>query len=124
MARPTTALIVDDEAHVRMFIRLVLQELGVTKVWEASSGKEAVERAVTDKPEIVLMDLNMPQLGGLEALTQIRELEPDIPVVIMTAQSSVKSVNEAIRLGAHSYLLKHNPKKQVTQSLKEIIDSL
>lgn len=124
MARPTTALIVDDEAHVRTFLRLLLKELGITTTWEASDGATGVALAVNHKPEVVLLDLNMPVLNGLEALTQLRELEPDIPVIMVTAQIALGSVQEAARLGASGYILKHNPKNQTLAALREAFAAL
>ncbi len=124
MARPTNALIVDDEAHVRMFLRLVLKELGITQTWEAADGVTAVQMAVSHKPEIVLLDINLPVMNGLRALAELGRLEPDLPVVMVTSQSAIGSVQEASRLGAVGYVLKHLPKAQTMASLKELFDAM
>jgi two-component system, chemotaxis family, chemotaxis protein CheY len=124
MARPTNALIVDDEAHVRMFLRLLLKELGVAAMWEAGDGATAVDLTVRNKPEVVLLDINMPVMSGLEALAQIRALEPDIPVIMVTTQSALGSVHEAARLGASGYVLKHLPKKEALKAIGEALDAL
>ncbi len=76
------------------------------------------------KPEIVLLDLNLPVMSGLQALAKLRELEPDIPVVMVTSQSNIQSVQEAARLGAMGYVLKHNPKQQTLQALADVMASL
>ena len=66
MARPTSALIIDDEAHVRVYLRMLLQSVGVTTVWEAVDGKEAVALFALHRPEVVLLDLAMPGMNGPE----------------------------------------------------------
>ena len=124
MPRPTHALIVDDEAHVRVFLRLLLKQLGVTHTWEAADGQAAIDLTVKHKPEVVLLDVNLPVIGGLEALAQIRALEPDIPVIMVTSQTAMSTVQEAARLGAAGYVLKHVPKPEALRSLAEAIDGL
>ncbi len=124
MGWPTNALIIDDEPHVRIFLRMVLKELGITQTWEAGDGATGVQMTVSHKPEIVLLDVNLPVMNGLQALAELRHLEPDIPVVMMTSQTAIGSVREASRLGAAGYVLKHLPKEQTLASLAELFDSL
>jgi DNA-binding NarL/FixJ family response regulator len=124
MAWPTNALIVDDEAHVRALVRLLLKELGITHVWEAADGQSAVDMTVQVKPELVMLDINLPILSGLKALAQLRDLEPDIPVIMMTSQTALGAVQEAARLGAAGYVLKHVPKKDAVAALREVLDAL
>src|SRR5687767_7697259 len=106
MAHSKTALIVDDETHVRTFMRLLLREVGIKECWEASDGASAVQLVQLHKPQLVLLDINMPGLNGLQVLSQIKEFDPNVSVVIVTGQSALNSVNEAVRLGASGYLLK------------------
>src|SRR5688572_25862487 len=117
MARPTNALIVDDESHVRAFLRLLLRELGITDCWEAADGVSAVQLAQEHKPGIVLLDINLPGLNGLQVLAQLKQVDPDLPVVIVTAQGAISTVSEAVRLGAMGYLLKHRPKDETLKAL-------
>ena len=124
MARPTTALIVDDEAHVRVFMRLLLKDLGITECWEAADGITAVQLVQHQKPGLVLLDVNLPGLNGLEVLAQLRQVDEDLPVVIVTSQSSMGVVNESVRLGASGYVLKHSPREVSFQALQEILESL
>jgi DNA-binding NarL/FixJ family response regulator len=124
MARPTDALIVDDEAHVRAFLRLLLREVGITTCLEAGDGLTAVSMVQQHNPGLVLLDINLPQLNGLEVLAKLRALGLDVPVIMVTSQSAISAVNEAVRLGASGYLLKHIPKEQAVAALKEVLDSL
>ncbi len=98
-------LIVDDDsAHLGM-LRTVLKSLGHT-VESATDGDEAI-RIVKEKPcDLILMDVRMARIGGIEALRQIKEFNPAIPIIIMTAYSSVDTAVEAMKLGAYDYLTK------------------
>src|SRR4051794_39165135 len=107
MARPTNALIVDDEAHVRAFVRLLLREVGITTCWEAGDGAAGLEIVQHHRPELILLDVNLPVLSGLEMLAKLREQNSEVPVFMLTSQSSLSTVNEAARLGAIGYVLKY-----------------
>lgn len=124
MPRPTNALIVDDESHVRTFVRLLLKELGIEECWEAPDGATALELVTRHQPQLLLLDYNMPQMTGLEVLAKLREAHSDIPVVFISAQSSLGVVNEAARLGAAGYVLKYLPKAEALAALRDVVDSL
>ena len=124
MAYPKNALIVDDESHVRAFMRLLLREVGIEECWEASDGASALQLAQLNKPELVLLDINLPGLNGLQVLAQMKQFDPNVPVVMVTSQSSLNTVNEAVRLGASGYLLKHSRKEDTLKALKEVIESI
>ena len=124
MARPTSALIIDDEAHVRVYLRMLLQSVGGTTVWEAVDGKEAVALFALHRPEVVLLDLAMPVVAGEQVFRELRAIDPDVAVVVITSQSSMKSVQAIHDLGAIAYLLKHTPREQMVKTLEEALDSL
>jgi two-component system chemotaxis response regulator CheY len=124
MPRPTNALIVDDEAHVRAFMKLMLRELGINDCWEAADGVTAVQLAQQHAPELILLDINLPGLNGLEVLAQLKEINPDFAVVMATAQRAMSNVNEALRLGAVGYLLKHSPRDETMAMLRDVVDGM
>lgn len=124
MPRPTNALIVDDESHVRTFVRLLLKEVGIEECWEAPDGAAALELVARHRPQLLLLDYNMPQMTGLEVMAKLREAHSDIPVVFISAQSSLGVVNEAARLGAVGYIIKHAPKAEAVEALRDVLDSL
>jgi two-component system, chemotaxis family, chemotaxis protein CheY len=124
MARPTNVLIVDDESHVRAFLRLLLREIGISECWEAADGVSAVQLAQQHQPELVLLDVNLPGLNGLQVLAQLKDVIPNVPVVMVTSQSAISTVSEAVRLGAVGYLLKHSPKDETLKALNEVLDSI
>ncbi len=122
MARPTTALIVDDEPHARTYVRLLLKEAGVATTWEAGDGAAALALFAQHRPEIVLLDINLRMMTGLQVLQQIKQQRPDVPVVMLSSENAMKTVNEAVRLGANAYILKHTPKDQALAALNEALD--
>jgi two-component system chemotaxis response regulator CheY len=124
MARPTSALLVDDEAHVRVYLRMLLQSVGVATVWEAADGKQAVELYALHRPPVVLLDLAMPVVSGEQVFRDLRAIDPEVAVIIVTSQSSLKSVQALHQLGAIAYLLKHTPREQMVMTLNEALDSI
>eukprot|EP01035_Chromulina_nebulosa_P008835 gene8835-11950_t len=107
MARPTNALIVDDEAHVRVFVKTLLKQQGIEQTWEAGDGAQALAMVASHNPELVMLDINLPMMSGLEVLAALQEERPEVPVIMMSSQSSMKTVLECVKLGAVAYILKH-----------------
>ena len=124
MPRPVNALIIDDEAHLRVLLRVLLKQLGIETVWEAPDGSTALEQAAAHKPDVILLDINLPQVGGLEVLAKLKAAHPRIPVIIVSSQSTMKTVIQTRELGAEAYVLKHAPKAEVLQMLSEAFDNI
>ena len=124
MPRPTTALIVEDEAHVRVFLRLLLKECGIDTTWEAADGAQAIALVAQQRPELVLLDINLPVMNGLEVLQVLHDEQPHLPVVMVTAQSAMKTVLECVKLGAVAYILKHSSKDEAVRMLQEALTGL
>ena len=124
MARPTSALIVEDEAHVRVFLRLLLKECGIETAWEAADGAQGLALVAQHRPELVLLDINLPVMNGIEVLQVLQEEQPDLPVIMLTAQSAMKTVLECVKLGAVAYILKHSQKDEAAKMLREALDGL
>jgi DNA-binding NarL/FixJ family response regulator len=99
-------LIADDHTLFRESLRSLLEPHGVEVAGEAKNGKEAVELASRLAPEIVLLDLTMPQMTGLQAIPQILAVCPSAKIVVLTASSEDADLFEALRLGAQGFLLK------------------
>jgi DNA-binding NarL/FixJ family response regulator len=104
-------IIIDDHPHAREGIRQILQmDDGFEIVAEGQSGKEAIALTEQHMPDIVLMDINMPLMNGLEATKMIKELFPYVKIVIVTVSDDITNLFEAIKRGAQGYLLKNlNP---------------
>ena len=113
-------VIADDHPLTRSALSALLGGNGFTVVGEAADGLEAVERARDLQPDIVLLDLTMPELDGLQALPLIREAAPDCEVVVLTASESEDNLLGAIRGGAAGYLLKSEPPDRIVAFLRGV----
>ena len=102
-------LLVDDHPLFRDGLATLLQARGMAIVGEASNGLEALEQARLLKPDLILMDVNMPQMNGLEATRLIKTEMPDTRIVILTVSDDDENLFEAIKSGAQGYLLKSMP---------------
>ena len=104
--RPIRVVVADDHRIVREGLVRILTGGGCEVVAEAADGFEAVERAVETQPDIVVLDLSMPRLSGLEALRRIRQEAPRARVLVLTVHDEVEYVMPAVAAGAAGYLLK------------------
>jgi len=98
-------LIVDDEENVRLMLETAFTLSG-HQTLNARNGKEALRLFRESQPDVVLMDIRMPELNGLDALSRMQEINPKIPVVLMTAYAAVETAVEALRNGAFDYVIK------------------
>ncbi|MGD9362876.1 MAG: response regulator, partial [Desulfobacterales bacterium] len=99
---PPKILIVDDEAPHRQMLRAVLSAEGF-EIHEAENGQTAIAGVANRFYDLILMDIRMAGLSGIEALKEIKHLSPGIPVIIMTAYASVDTAVEALKSGAYDY---------------------
>ena len=100
-------LIADDHSLFRQSLRNLLEVHGLEVLGEATNGREAIDLAIRLQPDVVLLDLSMPEMSGLEAIPRLREARPQTKIVILTASSDDADLFEALRLGADGYLLKN-----------------
>jgi len=124
MPRPVTALIVDDEPHVLVYLRALLKQLGVETVWDAADGAAALEQVAAHIPDVVLLDMNLPGVSGLQLLAKFKAEHPKMPVIVVSVVSTIKTVIQANELGADAYVLKHLPKAEVFQMLSDAFDKI
>jgi len=101
----TRILVVDDEAEIRSLLGAVLQSKGY-EVVTADDGAAALQQIQREHPAVVLMDLSMPRMGGMDALPEIKRLDPEVPVIICTAHADLATAVRAMKLGAYDYLTK------------------
>jgi two-component system, NarL family, response regulator DegU len=113
-------LLVDDHRLLRQGLRRAVEEAGFDVVGEAGDGEEAVRLAVELRPELVLMDVTMPVLDGIEATRRLRHSAPDARVVILTMHGEEETVDRALRAGAVAYLLKDCSTDQVADTLRAV----
>ena len=114
-------LLVDDHAVVRTGFRLLLQaQPGTTVVGEAASGEEACKRFLELKPDVVVMDLSMPGMGGLEALRRIRAHHPQARVLTLSAHDDPQHAQRALREGARGFLSKRSAPEALLEAITTV----
>ena len=116
----TRVLIVDDHPLTREALGALLAQHGFSVVGQASDGEEAIGSARRLQPRLVLLDLSMPGLSGLEALPRLREAAPGCEVVVLTASGTEENLLSAIRGGAAGYLLKSEPPGRIAEFLRGV----
>ena len=117
--RETRVLLADDHTLIRAGLRLVVdQEPEFTVVGEAADGRQAVALAQSLKPDIVVMDIGMPGLNGIEACRQIRESLPETQVVMLSMHSDEGYVLRALKAGARAYLLKDSAEADLARAIR------
>ena len=114
-------LVVDDHAIVRKGIcALLATETGIQVVGEAKEGQEAVSQTARLRPEVVLMDLVMPGMDGLEAIRRILADQPEVRILVLTSFAGDDKIFAAIRAGALGYLLKDTGPEELVQAIKQV----
>jgi two-component system chemotaxis response regulator CheY len=113
-------LIVDDAAFMRMAIRKVLEKNGFEVVGEAENGEVSLEKYKECRPDIVTMDITMPEMTGIEALKHIRSFDESARVVMVSAMGQEGLVREAILNGAKSFIVKPYKEEHIVKTLNEI----
>ena len=122
MKRPKIRILVaDDHPYVRDgIVSLVATERDMQVVAQAADGAEAVALAKKHRPDIILLDLRMPQLDGLEAITQIQSLGLACKVVVLTTYESEQDIHLALKHGARGYLLKDTPRPMLLDAIRRV----
>jgi DNA-binding NarL/FixJ family response regulator len=111
-------LIVDDHAFIRRGVQTILHAFPEWEFCgEAENGKEAIRLAAELKPEVIIMDVSMPGLNGIEATRAIRKSQPEIKVVLLTLHESAELLRSAFRAGARGYLLKTDAEQELVKAL-------
>ncbi len=116
-------LLVDDEAHIRKFISLLLRHLGVKRIFEAKNGTEALEVYQREKADLILLDVNMPVMDGIDTLRGLKKINPDCVVVMLTSLANRQTIDEAVKNGASNYIRKDAPFEEIGRALAETIDT-
>jgi two-component system chemotaxis response regulator CheY len=118
-----TVLVVDDAAFMRMMIRDILTKEGYT-IHEAVNGRDAVEKYDELRPDLVTMDITMPEMSGLEALKSIREHNSRARVLMVSAMGQQKMIVEALEAGAMDFLVKPFQPTKVVETVKKCLQSV
>lgn len=114
-------LIVDDAAFMRMMIKDTLKKNGFENLIEAADGELAVQTYKAEKPDLVIMDITMPNKNGLEALKEIKDMDPNAKIVMCSAMGQESMVVEAIRSGAKDFIVKPFKADRVLKTVQGIL---
>jgi DNA-binding response OmpR family regulator len=114
-------LIVDDEKNIRLTFSRTLEVLGA-EIDCAENGEEALDKLREKEFGLVLLDLQMPVMGGMEVLRRVREIRPDIRIIIITAHGTIESAVEAIRLGAVDFIQKPCTPEEIRNIVSRVLD--
>ncbi len=117
-----TILVVDDAAFMRMMIRDILAKEGYT-IHEAVNGRDAIEKFDEVRPDLVTMDITMPELDGISALKAIREADPKARILIVSAMGQQKMIVEALEAGALDFLVKPFQPTKVLETVKKCLQA-
>lgn len=114
-------LICDDAAFMRMMIKDILSKNGYTVVGEAENGVKAVEKYSECKPDLVLMDITMPEMDGIQALKKIKSMDADSKIIMCSAMGQQAMVIESIQSGAKDFIVKPFQADRVLEAVKKAI---
>ncbi len=114
-------MLVDDAAFMRMMIKDILTKNGYNVAGEAENGLKAIEKFNETKPDLVLMDITMPEMDGIQALKKIKELDPAANVIMCSAMGQQAMVIEAIQSGAKDFIVKPFQAERVLEAVKKVV---
>ena len=117
--RALRILVTDDSKLLRKKLRVELEKCGC-EVLEAEDGKEAVMKTLQDRPDGVFLDIVMPEVGGIEALRVLKEVSPDLPVIMLSSAGTPQKLMETLKLGALDFIQKPYTPVQIKKALESI----
>jgi two-component system, chemotaxis family, chemotaxis protein CheY len=115
------ALIVDDSAVMRKVLIGALSRVGINDFQEAADGKEAVDAVSGSEFNLILMDWNMPNMLGIDAVKEIRALGKSVPIIMVTTEAEKSRVIDALKAGANNYVIKPFKPEAIVAKIKEVL---
>ena len=116
-------LVVDDAAFMRMMIKNILSKSGYDIVGEAENGVQAVAKFKELKPELVTMDITMPEMDGITAVKEIKKLDPKAKIIMCSAMGQQAMVIDAIQAGAKDFIVKPFQPNRVLEAVQKVVES-
>ncbi|HEX6502209.1 MAG TPA: response regulator transcription factor [Terriglobales bacterium] len=122
--KPISIIVADDHVVIRKGLRALLEERrGWKVVAEAGNGREAVEKAARLRPDVVILDLSMPEMNGLDATPLIRRAVPHARVLILTMHNTEELIEKTLKAGARGYVLKSDAERDLITALEAVLDN-
>ena len=115
-------LVVDDAAFMRLSIKQILEKNGHKMIAQAADGKEAILKYTEYKPDVIILDITMPEMSGLDALAHIKENDPNAKVVICSALGQQEQLAKAIELGAKDFIVKPFEPDRMIAALNKVLE--
>ncbi|MCW7753021.1 response regulator transcription factor [Desulfobotulus sp. H1] len=119
--RKIRCIVVEDEAHIRVFMRTVLQRAGLDVVGEASNGEEGLFLLEKELPDLVLMDINMPIRTGDDVIEEMKRKSPGIKIIMLTSVADAETIKRCIEAGADDYIRKDTPYQEMVELIQSIV---
>ena len=117
-------ILADDEKHIRAMMKAVISSMNCEIVGEAADGQEAVNLYKKEKPDLLLLDINMPQKSGIDGLREIMREFPAATVIMLTSVVDMENVKQCIELGASNYMRKDTSVTEMRQIIKDTLERL
>ena len=117
----STVLVCDDAVFMRTMVSDILSQAGFTVVGEAENGKQAVEKYRQLKPDLVTMDIIMPEMGGIEAVKKITQMDPGARILMCSAMGQQSLVQEALQAGARDFVVKPFQPSRVLEAVQRVL---
>lgn len=117
-------MIVEDSITVRRALRLILEKNGYTIVAEASNGLDAIEKYKKARPDIVTMDIAMPEMNGVDAMKEIRKEFPNAKIIMVSAYKDKELVINSLKFGAKGYILKPIDQKKLIATIESVLQEI
>ncbi len=121
MSHPKTVLLIDDDESLRRVVEYNLREDGY-QVVTAADGRSGLQRFQESSVDLVLTDVRMPEMDGVELMTRLKAMQPDLPVIVLTAHGTIDSAVEAMKVGAFDYLTKPFSRDQLKASVRKALE--
>ncbi len=114
-------LVVDDAAFMCLTIKQMLERNGHTMIGQASTGVEAIKQFTELKPELILMDITMPEMNGVEALERIKAIDPKAKIIICSALAQKEMIAKSIELGVEDFIVKPFKEERLIQAIDKVM---
>jgi len=121
MANNLTVLLCDDSILIRKKFRSTLEKCGCTDIFEAENGVEAVEQAKKHYPDVIFLDIVMPDKNGIEALIEIKEFNPDVKIIMASSVGTNTHLKEAVENGAYDFIQKPITLEKVAYIIEKVL---
>lgn len=114
-------LVVDDSYYMRTILKNMISDAGYNVIDEAANGQDAISLAGSENPDLITLDLILPDNSGLDVLKKIKEKHPDIHVIVVSAVGQESIVQQAMEIGAEAYIVKPFDEQKVVNTIKEVL---